>query len=327
LKEGSTYHYSAEDIQRYISGKMSAGEMHAIEKAALEDPFLADAIEGIREMQPNLNTDLMELKNKMSEKTEQRSVKVSWLAILAAAAIIISLSFGGWLFFRDSDTPQIAKLEETAPAPSTAETNQDTAASTSSADVAASQTVPAEEPLSTKKTAPAPAKIEVESAPAKEEKPVAAPSAEATAPTADPAPSLTKSEPTTAKKTMTASSKTEAGKQLTVTSRDAAAPKAQSGPDLILEMAKNVEPANGWSAFAKYVAANMQRPAGESAGLHGKVPMSFVVDPDGSISNIKVEKSLHPEYDKEAVRLLTNGPKWKASNADKPVRAVYTIVF
>jgi TonB family protein len=126
---------------------------------------------------------------------------------------------------------------------------------------------------------------------------------------------------------MTASSKTEAGKQLTVTSRDAAAPKAQSGPDLILEMAKNVEPANGWSAFAKYVAANMQRPAGESAGLHGKVPMSFVVDPDGSISNIKVEKSLHPEYDKEAVRLLTNGPKWKASNADKPVRAVYTIVF
>ncbi|HEX5668643.1 MAG TPA: energy transducer TonB [Chitinophagaceae bacterium] len=323
MKEGSTYHYSAEDIQRYISGKMSAGEMHAIEKAALEDPFLADAIEGIREMQPNLNTDLMELKNKMSEKTEQRSVKVSWLAILAAAAIIISLSFGGWLFFRDSDTPQIAKLEETAPTPSTAETVQDTAASTAPADAPAGQTVPAEEPLSTKKSSPAPAKNEAESAPAKEEKPVAA----AKAPTTAPPPALTKSEPTTAKKTIAAASKTESGKQLTVSSKDAAAPQAQSGPDLVLEMAKNVEPANGWSAFAKYVAANMQRPTGESAGLHGKVPMSFVVDPDGSISNIKVEKSLHPDYDKEAVRLLTNGPKWKASNADKPVRAVYTIVF
>jgi outer membrane biosynthesis protein TonB len=327
LKEGSTYHYSAEDIQRYISGKMSAVEMHAIEKAALEDPFLADAIEGIREMQPNLNTDLMELKNKMSEKTEQRSVKVSWLAILAAAAIIISLSFGGWLFFRDNDTPQIAKLEETAPTPSSVETNQDTAASTTAitapADASASQAVPAEEPLSTRKSAPAPAKNAAESAPAKEEKPVAA----AKAPTTAPPPTLTKTDPTTAKKSMAAASKTEAGQQLTVTTKDAAAPQAQTGPDLVLEMAKNVEPANGWSAFAKYVAANMQRPTGESAGLHGKVPMSFIVAPDGSISNIKVEKSLHPDYDKEAVRLLTNGPKWKASNADKPVRAVYTIVF
>ena len=38
--------YSLEDIQRYLQGKMSAAEMHDIEKAALQDPFLADAIEG-----------------------------------------------------------------------------------------------------------------------------------------------------------------------------------------------------------------------------------------------------------------------------------------
>lgn len=38
--------YSQADIERYLQGKMTHAEMHALEKAALQDPFLADAIEG-----------------------------------------------------------------------------------------------------------------------------------------------------------------------------------------------------------------------------------------------------------------------------------------
>lgn len=38
--------YSAEDIKKYLNGNMSAPEMHAFEKAALDDPFLAEALEG-----------------------------------------------------------------------------------------------------------------------------------------------------------------------------------------------------------------------------------------------------------------------------------------
>lgn len=38
--------YTLADIQRYLSGKLSPGEMHDMEKAALLDPFLADALEG-----------------------------------------------------------------------------------------------------------------------------------------------------------------------------------------------------------------------------------------------------------------------------------------
>ena len=41
--------YSAADIQRYLQGSMSAKEMHEMERAALQDPFLADAIEGFNE--------------------------------------------------------------------------------------------------------------------------------------------------------------------------------------------------------------------------------------------------------------------------------------
>ncbi|MBK7649488.1 MAG: hypothetical protein IPJ20_00375 [Flammeovirgaceae bacterium] len=35
-----------DDIKRYINGEMSTEEQHALEKRALRDPFLADALEG-----------------------------------------------------------------------------------------------------------------------------------------------------------------------------------------------------------------------------------------------------------------------------------------
>ena len=38
--------YTAKDIERYHRGEMSAAEMHLLEKAALDDPALADMLEG-----------------------------------------------------------------------------------------------------------------------------------------------------------------------------------------------------------------------------------------------------------------------------------------
>ena len=39
--------YSAGEIRKYLDGELPAAEMHALEAAALEDPFLADALEGM----------------------------------------------------------------------------------------------------------------------------------------------------------------------------------------------------------------------------------------------------------------------------------------
>ncbi len=51
MGEQSTHiNYSIADIERYLQGGMGAKEMHDMEKAALQDPFLADAIEGYREI-------------------------------------------------------------------------------------------------------------------------------------------------------------------------------------------------------------------------------------------------------------------------------------
>jgi hypothetical protein len=41
--------YSADDIRRYWNNQMSPAEMHALEKAAMDDPFLADALKVIQD--------------------------------------------------------------------------------------------------------------------------------------------------------------------------------------------------------------------------------------------------------------------------------------
>ena len=45
-EEKNIINYTAADIEKYWKGKLSAAEMHAMEKAAMEDPFLSDALEG-----------------------------------------------------------------------------------------------------------------------------------------------------------------------------------------------------------------------------------------------------------------------------------------
>jgi len=51
--------YTYADIRRYYEGQMSPAERHALEAAALEDPFLADAVDGYANA-PTAGTELQE---------------------------------------------------------------------------------------------------------------------------------------------------------------------------------------------------------------------------------------------------------------------------
>ena len=120
MAEPSTHiNYSFEDIQRYLQGKMSAAEMHAVEKAALQDPFLADAIEGYREVpQVTAQQHLKEINAAL--QTEQKNSKIislskqtQWLRI---AAVIIILSgvgvIGSYILKNSNKQQQIAQVKK-----------------------------------------------------------------------------------------------------------------------------------------------------------------------------------------------------------------------
>lgn len=61
-------------------------------------------------------------------------------------------------------------------------------------------------------------------------------------------------------------------------------------------------------------------------GIQGVVLVEFVVERDGSVSNVKVLVSLYPDCDQEAVRVVKKLPKWKPGKSmGKPVRCFYNI--
>lgn len=87
---------------------------------------------------------------------------------------------------------------------------------------------------------------------------------------------------------------------------------------LLKDSAVNVEPADGWDNYNTYVANNIQIPDATLKGnFNGAVELSFDVNSNGTISNIRVSKSMGPVYDEAAKRLIMEGPQWKVKKGRK----------
>ncbi len=72
----------------------------------------------------------------------------------------------------------------------------------------------------------------------------------------------------------------------------------------------------GAAAMQKWIADNVQYPQTSiEMNEQGRVYLSFVVEPDGSISNISVERGVSSDLDREAKRLLRKMPKWTPGEA------------
>lgn len=87
---------------------------------------------------------------------------------------------------------------------------------------------------------------------------------------------------------------------------------------LLTDSAVNVEPADGWDNYNTYVANNLDIPDDIlKRDFHGEVEISFDVKSNGTISNIRVNKSLGAGYDEAAKRLIMEGPQWKVKKGMK----------
>ena len=87
----------------------------------------------------------------------------------------------------------------------------------------------------------------------------------------------------------------------------------------------------GGGELMNFLQRNVRYPAAaQQAGIQGKVEVEFTVKKDGSVSDIKVIRSVNPELDAEAIRVISAMPKWKpAEQRGTPVdtRFQMPIVF
>jgi TonB family protein len=87
---------------------------------------------------------------------------------------------------------------------------------------------------------------------------------------------------------------------------------------LLKDSVVNVEPADGWENYNTYVNNNIEIPDDIlKNNIHGQVEISFDVRPNGSITNIKVDKSLCDNCDEAAKRLIEQGPQWKTKTGKR----------
>lgn len=69
----------------------------------------------------------------------------------------------------------------------------------------------------------------------------------------------------------------------------------------------------GNNAMVYYINKERNYPEGaRNDGAHGRVLCGFVVNTDGAISHVTVMRRIHPELDREAVRIIENMPRWTA---------------
>jgi TonB family protein len=81
----------------------------------------------------------------------------------------------------------------------------------------------------------------------------------------------------------------------------------------------------GEEAMMKYVAENIKYPqAAKDKNISGRVFVGFVIEKDGSVSNVKVVRGIGGGCDEEAARVIKEMPKWKPGmQKGKPVRVNY----
>ncbi len=85
----------------------------------------------------------------------------------------------------------------------------------------------------------------------------------------------------------------------------------------------------GMDALAKFFETNMKCPQNvDKECSNGEVTCNFIINEDGSISDIRVKKKyqLHTLWDAEVVRVISTMPKWNPGKHDgKPVKVEYSL--
>ena len=94
---------------------------------------------------------------------------------------------------------------------------------------------------------------------------------------------------------------------------------------------EGAEPNGGMAAFYKYVSKNMKYPnQAKRMGIEGKVYVQFVIDKDGSVTDVQAVKGIGAGCDEAAVKVVSASKKWKpGKQRGRPVkqRIILPITF
>lgn len=83
----------------------------------------------------------------------------------------------------------------------------------------------------------------------------------------------------------------------------------------------------GLDSMYAYIVKNLKYPElAKEKGIEGRVFVSFIIEKDGSISNVKILRGIGGGCEEAAVEMIKNMPKWKpGTQRGKPVRVQFNL--
>jgi len=305
-------------LQGYIQGKRYGEEAYQLEKEAMRDPFLHDAIDGYDRVNDRPAYHLQRLEKRLSKRSRKRFHSLRMWGIVAGVLLIIGMTvfffmssrvniFGNKAFLETHDDnvisnyakendkvqhavirlPEITRLADSDPALKKSKISDDIDDGESEAAVAAKlMDIPRE------KSRQAVQQIQPEERT----------EAEATQQ------AIQKDKPL---KESTGSALANKDVQAAVSSQNNLGEKNQTTSAL-----DKPKPVKGDKAYNDYIVQNRkQLVAANCENQHGKVILMFHVDKQGRPVDIAILRSLCATADQEAIRLLENGPNWTTGDS------------
>ncbi len=338
-----------DDIDRYLRGELSPEEMHALEKAALDDPFLSEALEGIENAgRNNFLFDLHRLDYAVHERTRKKKGKHiqmwGWTVGVAATVLLVALSgFYVISLLRDQRAQQLA-MEETAELLKNATEPKDTLVirlyksatpMERTSDNARAGSAAQNEPLETADAVPeisaADAQVnEVQGVQKDVEKAQTEPSAVSGEPFREP-PSLASADQREQEESLAGrtSDRMELQKRSAAGVREVAPSVEVTIENDLTNKPSGFMPAapqDGEARFKTYLRDALKLP--DEATEVSMMTVRFTVEANGTVAGFQVLKGVNQEFDETFVRAIQNGPAWTPARSEgQPVADTVTISF
>lgn len=316
--------YTAEDIRLYLEGKLSPGEMHAMERESLDDPFLADAIEGMQQLGNNemFFLETARLKESLNERIrkKRRTVMLPVPMIAKIAAVLIVVGTGVAIIIytgQKSETQkiEIVKKEEKLTESGKADTNRERLYNDS---VVA--TYKQEKPVSTFKKQEVsqvpPAAAVHDAAEAETYDKGAAPLQDSLVKNENPGKGVPQALEGRAAGVEVSRADSTLQEVVVVAYGVSKKQKPYNSPLAKSRTERRIVPEGGWQQFEAYLGTNKNTNAYDTT-LTGTEKLSFIVDSTRRPTAITVIHSLSAAHDAEAIRLINEGPDWTIKKGNR----------
>jgi hypothetical protein len=284
-------------LWRYIQGSRRGIEAHRIEKEAMKDPFLADALEGYEKMPGNhqrkatrLQKEITRRQQRITNKSANRKTNPLKVWGIAAALFIVA-GAGAWFL---SDHTPVGIINHTP---------IDSLSLALPVEVVPEEAPPVVQVIDEAEKKEAPKKVE-----RVPEKPVTVEEAKVVPVAPD---------TSVVRETVTQTAVDTVEKEpVAAIVENVPTPSEEAMP----------EPVVGMQAYMDYIQRNTKQPTDEECrDVKGAVVVKFKIGQSGRPYNIRVTEGLCSSINKEAIRLIIHGPDWKKGHTSD--EATITIPF